>query len=810
MINDLFRTYKKIIVLLLVLLCSVVFWFYGCRHQQRGQKTIVEWDKTTLKGTNGYQYKFKTKNCTGSVIFGVAGYVAKDKVMPVTLHIRSTDKNFTGVMKVTLPGENGKGIAYQSAVKCGANQQETVVLNVPQLGNPSAVCFEIMDSFGVTQLTENVSFTDKKSQNGRNDEETESLIGVLSDQSEKLSYLNKIEAGEEEDTERIRMVSFSKESFPDDIQKFQGLDGIIIDSFDTGQLSDAQVSALKKWIKKAGGKLLIAGGSQKENPMEGIGKKFGITEEGVGVSSLHMSDGEDSSQELLLLMSNLKFSAKYTWDSYGTFDPEIDYTAQVGKGKITVFRFSLTNNAFLQWGARDSLMTSVLTHFLEKDKDTASSDTSLWYVKKALYAFMKSQLPNTFYYGVFFIFYILLIVTIAYYYLRKIKKREYIWIVVPVVAIFFTAGMVIRARGMTGNNDSSFSALRVKDTQKKQDTVYFLYQSNEGEEASVNLLPSVTSVVPMDYNYRTITGKNVKTSEEDFTINNTKKGFDIAFEESVPGSSRLLKLSGDTEDSSQKEVFTQNLSTTYTAFSGEVTNISDNNFSRVILIRENQYVILKNIKAGERVSISESMVKCWNRFDEENSTFGTENENTVTGNLMEYLQQTYMNTEKSQNELLIVGITNENDFQLFSDNNVLKNHVTMMIHHFDLKKQNEEQNIGEKILNINMSCLEQKDEGVSLEEDTLDEKKTEVTYVFDRREKIQALARNRDNFKGRIYAYNYQTKQKDRIFSDVGTSMDKKALEPYLSDSGEMLITYQVESNGEYETAPVLSLIYDK
>ena len=29
MINDLFRTYKKIILLLLVLLCSVVFWFYG-------------------------------------------------------------------------------------------------------------------------------------------------------------------------------------------------------------------------------------------------------------------------------------------------------------------------------------------------------------------------------------------------------------------------------------------------------------------------------------------------------------------------------------------------------------------------------------------------------------------------------------------------------------------------------------------------------------------------------------------------------------------------------------------------------------
>lgn len=158
MINDLFRTYKKIIILLLLLLCSVVFWFYGCRHQQRGQKIVVEWDKKALEGTNGYCYKFKTENCTGSVVFGVAGYVARDKEMPVTLKIRSTDKSFAGVMKVTLPGENGKGIAYQSAIRCQRSEEQTITLNVPQLGNPSVICFEIKDSFGVTQLSENVSF----------------------------------------------------------------------------------------------------------------------------------------------------------------------------------------------------------------------------------------------------------------------------------------------------------------------------------------------------------------------------------------------------------------------------------------------------------------------------------------------------------------------------------------------------------------------------------------------------------------------------------------------------------------------------
>ena len=681
MINDLFRTYKKIILLLLVLLCSVVFWFYGCRHQQRSQSEVVEWNKKTIKGTNGYCYKFKTSNCTGTVTFGAAGYVAKDKEMPVTLDIFAAEKDFTGVMKVTLPGENGKGIAYQSAVKCKAGEKEKIVLNVPQLGNPSAICFEIMDSFGVTELSEDVSFSDAKNRNGAFSEQAENLIGVLSGQSKELSYLNSLKIGEESDEESVKVVCYSKNSFPQTEEEFQGLDGMIIDSFDTKSLSGKQKSALKSWLK-SGGKLLIAGGGQQIDSFEGLEKTFGIIQEDVVVSELYLADADNTVQELPILMSNLQLSQKYEWEAYGDFEPEIGYTAAVGSGKISILRFSLTNSAFLQWSVRDKAAVEILSHFMGKDEDTESSDTSLWYVKKALYAFMKSQLPNTFFYGVFFIFYILLMVTIAYYYLCKIKKREYIWIIVPVLALVFTVGLFIRSRGMKSSGDSYFSALRVTDSEKEQENIYFLYQNDEGVEGNVNFLSTITSVIPMDYNYRTIVGKNIKTSGEDITINNTQKGFDVAFEESVPGTSRILKLSGNTKSASEKEVFTQDIFTTYTSFYGNITNTSSNNFSRVILIRGNQYAILKSVKAGEKASVSKDMVKCWNHFDEENSAFGTENENTVTGNIMEYLQQTYMNTQKSKEELLVVGITSENDFKLFSDDNVLKNHDTLPLGEF--------------------------------------------------------------------------------------------------------------------------------
>ena len=41
-----------------------------------------------------------------------------------------------------------------------------------------------------------------------------------------------------------------------------------------------------------------------------------------------------------------------------------------------------------------------------------------------------------------------------------------------------------------------------------------------------------------------------------------------------------------------------------------------------------------------------------------------------------------------------------------------------------------------------MSCLKQEGEGLAIEEDTLEENKTEVSYVFDK-EEIEALARNK-------------------------------------------------------------------
>ena len=114
------------------------------------------------------------------------------------------------------------------------------------------------------------------------------------------------------------MITFSRKSFPQSVEAFQGLDGIIIDSFDTGQLSKEQKRALRKWVKKSGGKLLLTGGSQQEgskDSLEGIGKNFGIVQEGVEVSTLPDLEGEESGTGAFDSYEYVGVFKKYTWNS---------------------------------------------------------------------------------------------------------------------------------------------------------------------------------------------------------------------------------------------------------------------------------------------------------------------------------------------------------------------------------------------------------------------------------------------------------------------------------------------------------------
>ena len=807
MLNDLFRTYKKIITIILILLCMVVFWFFGCHRQNETKRQTSQWDRIALNNGEGQKYRFQTDNVEGTVVFGTRGYLVKDRNLPVTVNITSKGKKgFTGTLKVTLPGESGKSVAYQSAVRCKNGVTSKVILEVPQLGNASFFCFEIIDQYGAVEISETITDDAGKNEEGELSEGVSRVcIGVMSWKYADYSPLNGMKFHTDEEEYEVTLVRLTKDTFPSRVEGLRALSGIIIDDYPTDSLNGMQRECLKKWIEEEGGALLLGTGENAKTVLKGLSDIVCPDVKEQSETDISVYDEGSLLGNVMVATADLVFSEKENWDKVGSFVPACRYMCSYGKGFVNVLTYSLTDKSLLQWTGREQMMKTLFTEFLNLDKEESEiNEISLWYIKKALYAFLNSQLPNTFSYGLFFIIYLAALGIFAYYLPRHMKKREYIWFVIPAISIFFTVCMLVRAVGVTGENSSSFSALRVVDSASNQCDIYFLYQNDEGEKATINLVPEVISAEPMDYEYRTAgaDASFLRGMEQDYTINNTIHGFDIVFEEAVPGSSHLLKYVMQKDETAKTDCFAQDITMEYSSFHGTVTNISSFDFEKTVMIRGNQYVVLDGVKKGEQRNVSADEVRCWSGYDRENTGVGNDDDTTAIGNLMEFLQQQYVDNEGDMNTLLIAGITGDDDFKLFTDNNTLKNHLAVYIGRFDVSSGDVE----DFVADINSSCLENPQD-TELQDDILTEKTTKATYIFDSNKVVWALIRNRDSFQGTILAYNYETGKEERILEKWDDCMYCEELEPYISDMNRMILTFEAEEDTDYGSAPVISLI---
>ena len=803
MLNDLFRMYKKIIILIVIVLCAIIFWFYGCHRQQQGGESSQVWEKTEQSETGGYGYHFEADGLTGDVVFGTKGYLVENRTLPVRVNITSQKEDFTGTLKITLPGADGDGISYQVAVDCQKGVPGQVEMEVPFLGNASYFYFEILDSFGTA------AFSGKVLTGEENAVETvarDVYIGVLSDQYSSLEYLDGLTLEVENQPFTLQLVQFAAQEFPMRADELSSLSGILIDAFDTSVLSAQQFDCLKSWVTD-GGSLFVGTGTEAAKVLPGMEKLLGIKAGDVGEVLYAFSSEMSRAGSARLYSASLLFSEEEAWESLSFSSPGCIYRRDYGEGSLTVSACSLTDNTFRQWTGREDVLWQIFHEELEKEiGGTWVNDTSLWYAKTALYAFMSGRRPNTFYYGVFFIVYLGVLGFFAYYLLRKIKKREYIWGVVPVVAVIFTVSLAFRSEGSSGETGQSFSALRINDAVVGQDDYYLLYQDNEGTETSVDLVSSIENVEPVDYDYRIQDADEFSTRNitENYTVNNTRNGFDIAFEESIPGTSYILKCSGGSAHMDDSSCFVTQIQTAPSYFKGNVKNISDWHFDKVLLIRGRQYAVLEDVDPGETASVDESGVRFWTEYQD--GLPSDENESASAENSMvEYLKQRYMLVNEDQDTLLVIGITDDNDFKLLSGDKTISNSLSAFVNRFPLPEEDD----SSCIININRYLDEENAES-SLRYGLLEKNETKAVYSFDTTKLLWGLFRNRDGFAGSIYAYNYDTQEQEQILPEEDDYMNCWELEPYVSDMNEMTLTFTLPEGNDYGEAPVLSLLTKK
>lgn len=807
MLNDLFRTYKKIIILVLVLVSAIIFWFFGCHKTETRNAETQVWERIS---SSQQGYRFQTDVIRGSVYFGTQGYLVEDKILPVTLSVTSEEESFVGTMKITLPGENGKGVAYQSAVNCTKGVTQTIVLDVPRLGNVSCFSFEILDQYGTNELAEMIlASTDHSEKAGEKElrEKKTFCVGVLSNSYAPLEWMDGIELeNEEEEVYEIQLVRLSKKTLPSRTSQLKSLSAILIDDYNMSGISLGKKKCLQKWVQEEGGILLAGTGASGVEIFSDFPELLDVSPGKAYQTGMYFYNGNDAMGNVSLSLCHLKPEKEGEWETIELSSPESCFAKDYGKGSVVLLGWSLTDQNFLQWTGKDRIVQEVMKVVMRRSQDQYNvGETSMWYVKKALYSFLNSQLPNTFYYAVFFLSYLVALGVFAYYVLRRMKRMEYIWVAVPGIAVLFTGFMLVRTGGIGGMSDNSYSALQVLDAAEEERDVYLLYQNNDGESSRIDLVPEVTTAEPVDYDYRTESADLglIQKLKQEYTINNTQSGFDIDFEEAVPGTSRLLRFSLNKKNGWKKEnCFQTDISVKDSSFSGTVSNLSQYDFTKVVLIRGSQYVILNDLKAGEQQMVKEESVVAWSGYDKENSAFGLEGDTSAEGSLLEYIQEQYITGKESGNTMIVAGITEDRDIPLFADNNELKHQLSVYVEHIPLQMEEDTTYIA----NINTAYLDEEYQS-SLAEDILEARKTRAVYQFDSNQVVWSMIRNRDSFEGTIYAYNYKTREEEKILNHWDETLNCLAMEDYLSDMNTMILTYYLDGDNEYGGAPVLSLV---
>ena len=211
------------------------------------------------KVSGNVKKKIVKKNVDFSVKteMGLNGYATYGRVLPITLTVESK-KNFEGEIRV-IPGESDIAvkIAQGQDVVLAADEPKKISFVMPSAGSNGLYYIQIANKDGKIIYSERDKLT-------LLDNGLYTKIGILSDDNSALSYFDGRSLKFSNYEGNTSILALDKEMFPENAEVLALLNYIVIDNYDTSQLSEKQYNALKEWVAD-GGVLILGTGSNYQN-----------------------------------------------------------------------------------------------------------------------------------------------------------------------------------------------------------------------------------------------------------------------------------------------------------------------------------------------------------------------------------------------------------------------------------------------------------------------------------------------------------------------------------------------------------------
>lgn len=529
-----------------------------------------------------------------NISYGIDGKYKAQKYMPVTVQINNLEKDFNGEVEVRVTSDSSGGYnAYSKEVTASKGESISVTIPVKFLGE---------NSNGVVCIIENgkVLYEKKLLISSGRINEGNAFTGLLTDDPTALGYLGNITYFDSNysNTGKMNCVNITEGMLDENGLNIDGLDVIIINNYNMANLNDKQYNALNNWVN-AGGTLLIGAGANESKTINNINKSF-LNIISNGTREQNVKTGSES---LNLILSQITLEDSTV--TVNSDENKLVYSLDRGAGKILITAFDLGLEPFISSDDAAIMLQDILRETFDKiyaDNYQGGYNSRNYEISNILGSIPVENTVSTLTLVIVLGVYAILVGIVIYIILKKMKKRDLTWVLIPVTSIVFTVMIYLLGSKMKIKDIivNSTNIISVDEEGRGQINSYIGIASKNKENIKIeNEEDLKMQYISDDYYYYGDTDYNAKTLRVKTTYTNDNSYFTVS--NSDVASVNKFEVSG-------KEIVMPKLENTLKIkdgnLEGTIKNNLDADIQRLVIVSGKSVWDLGQVAKGEEISIT--------------------------------------------------------------------------------------------------------------------------------------------------------------------------------------------------------------
>lgn len=594
------KGYKGICLIVAILLACLFStfapWGEGMIHAQA---------KMLTQGSENYRHlTYQVGDIEVSIHVGRSGCsIRYGRFAPAHLVLKNSGKDFEGIFRIYLEAQDANAtdrtiVDKKVQIAAGETKEYTLLFS-PCVSNGSgafqtALCDTKGKLLESNDLDKQIATANSSTGGGY-----ASYAGISEDNA-GISYITN------DNDNNLQGEMIQDWMLTDDARSLDLFDILVINQFDTTQLSEKQIAAINEWVRM-GGTLILGTGAQPEKTLKAFSGD--LLQGSIGnVRKISTSYGVDLDVSDLQIDDMKPILSQDDTMLVG----QMDY----GKGSVMVATFDLA-------GVKGKLADQLKSLFylnMSMDRKTqlvneaSNQDSDLVYyddmygelsLKNGLWATEVNGLPNVVLYAVMLVFYAVFIGPILYSILRKRGKREWLWRLIPVSAVVCSVLVYLIGTGTRVKhpyiNYLSQIDLSNKTVSTMQTNMLLTSPNNDPFDLEIPEKYVVPNQLREGYYY----SSNTQSSHMDY-----KSRIEYQDQKTILHMENLsafdsLPFQQQQEVETQGRIEFTDMSLSRDALSGIVTNQSDYDLEQCTIVCNGDLLSLGDLKRGESISLDQ-------------------------------------------------------------------------------------------------------------------------------------------------------------------------------------------------------------